>query len=258
MYQPSPAERARTVLRVATSVSLLTTPDQIQVVAVPGADATGAPLLLARSPRYADQVGEQPCVLHAVDVSPTPLPDRIRGEVWLGGWLAAVPDDERDAAIAELADGRLDADPPDPGAHLGTAFDADLLLVRLEIADVRLRDRVYGGGRAVEVDPDTYAGAAPDPLADGEAEWLGHLMAAHTAEFAQLCRLVPRRARPAGARLRPVALDRYGLLLRIDSGGGHRHVRLPFPAPVDCPGRLPDAMTQLLHAAAAYPTKKGL
>ncbi|MGH3716954.1 MAG: DUF2470 domain-containing protein [Micromonosporaceae bacterium] len=238
MYEPTPAERARTVLRVAPSVSVLTETDEIELTAVSGADGAGSPLLIAAGTWPADRLDEISCVVHAVDVSPTPLRDRVRGEVWLGGWLAAVPYEGPATITPPVGDG--------------------LTLLRLEVAEVQLRCRVFGGGLLVDIDPDEYAAATVDPLADGEAEWLSHMMAAHTAEFAQLCALVPEQARPAGSQLRPLALDRYGLLLRIDSDAGHRQVRLPFRTPVDCPGRLPDAMAELLHAAAAYHTEKGL
>ena len=249
MYEPSPEERARTVLRVASSVSALTALARVDMIATHGADHTGAPLLVVpeRSP-LAQAARDISCVVHAIDIGPAPLPDRVRGEVWLGGWLAAVPAEERADAALALAERSPDGDLLDIGAGL--------TVLRLEVAEVRLADRLFGDGRVVDLDAERYADANADPLADGEAEWLGHLMAAHPAEFAQLCSLVPEHARPPGARLHPVALDRHGLLLRIDSPSGYRHVRLPFPAPVNCPRHLPGAMTRLLRVAAA-PVRKG-
>jgi hypothetical protein len=89
------------------------------------------------------------------------------------------------------------------------------------------------------VDPVDYASARPDPLAGTEAALLGHLVAGHPAELRRLAEQLPAELR-AGAL--PVALDRYGLVLRC----GGQDVRLPFGAPVRCPRELPGRMRELL------------
>ncbi|MGH3739332.1 MAG: DUF2470 domain-containing protein [Micromonosporaceae bacterium] len=254
MPVPTPAERARTVVRVATSVSV-STASGVNVVAEHHVDATGTPLLTVPGSSPLTGIGDDACVVHAVDVSPATVPDRRRGEVWLGGWLSGVPAEQ---GVAGLPSKERPGGLPS-GERPGGLPDGAVLL-RLDVAEVRLADRLFGDGRTVAIDPDVYATAHPDPLADGEWQWLGHLVTAHQDEFAQLCRLVPDHARPTGARIHPAALDRYGLLLRIDAPAGtpHMQVRLPFATPLDCPGQLPDAMTRLLHAAAAVPTEKGV
>jgi hypothetical protein len=68
---------------------------------------------------------------------------------------------------------------------------------------------------------------------------LGHLLAGHPAELRRLAELLPAELRDGVV---PIALDRYGLVLR--SGG--EDVRLAFGKPVRCPGDLPARMRELL------------
>jgi hypothetical protein len=112
---------------------------------------------------------------------------------------------------------------------------------------------------AVEVvRPQDYAGARPDPLSGTEAALLGHLVAGHPGELRRLAELVPAELVPVELRAGavPVALDRYGLVLRC----GTEDVRLPFGAPVHCPRELPARMRELLTrtAVAADQTDTGL
>jgi hypothetical protein len=247
MFEPSPAERARTVLRAAPSVSVLTMPHHVDEISVHGADTAGRPLLLVGDgSRLATAVAAEPedltCVVHAVDVCPTPIPDRVRAELWVGGWLVPVPVAERASAAIALAE-------REPAGEL-LDIGAGQTLLRLEVAEVSLREAMSGSGQPAAICPGTYAAAIADPLIDGEAEWLGHLVTSHPAEFAQLCLLVPEGLRPPGSCLRPVALDRYGFRFRIDGPARPRHVRLAFHAPLECAGQLPRAMAGLLEAAA--------
>ena len=50
--------------------------------------------------------------------------------------------------------------------------------------------------------------------------------------------------------VRPLGLDRYGLLLRLYADGAHRDVRLPFGRPVTCGCDLREAFGDLLERAA--------
>lgn len=62
---------------------------------------------------------------------------------------------------------------------------------------------------------------------------LTHLLDDHQDLVTLLLRLV--RPLPAATVLRalPVAMDRYGITLRLEERRGHRDVRLPFPSPLD-------------------------
>jgi len=182
-------------------------------------------------------------VLHAVDVCPVPMADRIRGEVWIGGLVTEVPPTELTAAVLALAEREASGDLLDVGAGW--------LVLRLEVAEVRLDDRMNGEcGALALVEPDEYEAAEADPLADGEPEWLGHLVCAHPAEFARLCLQLDPAVRRPGCRLRPLALDRFGLRIRAEESDGHRDVLLPFETPLREPEQLAGALARLLHPAA--------
>jgi hypothetical protein len=246
MFHPSRSERAQTVLRAASTVTVLTMPDHTDVIGVHGTDDAGRPLLLvpgggALARAAADD--EITAVVHAIDVCPTPSADRVRAELWVGGWLAPVPEAEHKGALLAIAERRPDAQLLDGGSTRQ--------VLRLEVAEVRLRDTICGSGDVEDIDPTAFTGAVPDPLIDGEADWLGHLVSGHPAEFSQLCLLIPEALRPDGAALRVIGLDRYGLTFRVQRGTHHRQVRVPFPTPVGNAGQLPRAMAELLHSAAA-------
>ena len=124
----------------------------------------------------------------------------------------------------------------------------------VEVAEVLLADGAADLDRAaVAVDPDDYAAAAPDPLADDEAALLGHLIADHPAELARLTGLLPPRLLAAAVRVLPVRLDRHGLVLRASGPSGDTDVRLPFPAPIGGPHELAARMSELLAAGVAVP-----
>jgi hypothetical protein len=247
MSEPTPAERARTVLRRASVIEVLSMPDRTDVVTVHGADASGRPLLLAaEGSGLAAAIGEDPegllAVVHAVDVCPVPMPDRIRGELWIAGIVTLVPPTELTAATVALAE----RDPA--GALLDVG--AGQLVLRMEIVEIRLADRLATRCATPEiVDPEAYRAATADPLTDGEPEWLGHLVCAHPAEFAQLCLRIDPKHRPPGCTLRPVALDRFGLRIRAQADGGHRDVLVPFAAPITAAHELPRAIASLFTAA---------
>ncbi|WRZ56467.1 DUF2470 domain-containing protein [Streptomyces sp. NBC_01294] len=76
--------------------------------------------------------------------------------------------------------------------------------------------------------------ACPDPLAPYEAGMLTHLLDDHHDLVTLLLRLVqPLPTAAAVVRALPVAMDRYGITLRLEERRGHRDVRLPFPSPLD-------------------------
>ncbi|MBB5826811.1 DUF2470 domain-containing protein [Micromonospora carbonacea] len=225
----TPAERLRTLLVAADSVTLLTPthraeltgrhrvgPDGRLRVELP-ADS-GAARELARE-------GDLPAVVHAADLAPVPMPDRVRGRATLTGWLTV-----------EGLRGRR----PDLVAvlHLATAGITDT-------------------GGTTPVDPDAFATARPDPLAPAETELLRRL-ATDASTVEQLTGLVPARLRPADARIHLLRLDRAGIVLRVQAPAGStaraHDVRLPFARPL----RDPDQLDARLDALLGRPPRRAL
>ncbi len=88
-------------------------------------------------------------------------------------------------------------------------------------------------GSAVSPAPPDYHRAEPDPLHQGAAEQLQHLAGHHPDAIDVLSRLCGRAALIGAIRIVPVALDRYGVVLRIERLRDHRDVRLPFRERID-------------------------
>ncbi len=231
---PTAAERARTLVEGNSSAVLdipglqgvephlaahLMTPEQRLV------DADGDVLLRLPSGSPAVRAAarargaELVAVLEITDVAPVAVAHRIRGRAWVAGWLTAARDRR-------------------PG------------LLRLEVGEVTVDD-LWG---AEQVEPAEFAAATADPLASREAELLQHLAAAHRDRLDLLTRLVARcPGRPDGlgdaGTAVPVALDRFGLRVRLRAGGTLCDARFDFPAPVRGIGELRRALHELFAAA---------
>lgn len=248
MRIPSPAERARTAVRLSPFLRVRT-PGAGGDVDLHGTDPDGSVVLVV--PDDAPVVaavrragGEAPVLLDAADLCPVPVPDRVRARVRLVGWVHEPPPQLR----RELA--LVAADREDAGALLDIGNGRTVLYV--DVAEVLFVD---GGGDLDEVGSVTfvatadYAAARPDPLSGTEAALLGHLLHGHPAELARLAQLLPE---PLAAAAVPVALDRHGLVLR----SGTIDVRLEFGRPVSCPRELPGQMRELLARVPA-PVSRG-
>ncbi|MGW5037613.1 DUF2470 domain-containing protein [Streptomyces parvulus] len=163
--------------------------------------------------------GEPSAVLEFADVAPVPVRGRIRARLWLAGWFA-------------VADGHL-------------AFRPTRVVLR----------RPSG---AVVVDLDEFAAAEPDPLALAEARLLTHLADCHGDAVERLTRLVESDSLHGAVRVRPLAVDRHGLTLRIERARSHGDVRLPFHAPADDIGQLTERVHVLLSQASAASCPRAL
>ncbi|MDF3298929.1 DUF2470 domain-containing protein [Streptomyces tropicalis] len=211
---PGTAVRARSVLAAAWSCAVTAEGGREEFVGAHSVTADGRILLSVPedSPLRVAAVcaprGEPSAVLEFADVAPVPVRDRIRARLWLAGWCA-------------MGEGRLVFHP------------------------TRVVLREPSG--AVLVDRDDFAAAAPDPLTAAEARLLTHLADAHPDAVERLTRLVGADALFGAVRVRPLALDRHGLTLRIERARGHGDARLPFPAPADDVAQL----TERLHALLA-------
>lgn len=106
-----------------------------------------------------------------------------------------------------------------------------------------LRVRTPGAWAEVDLHGDDPDGSVV-LVAGTEAALLDHLVSGHPTELRRLADQLPRPVRDGAV---PVALDRYGLVLRCGAGD----VRLPFGAPVRCPRELPGRMRELLARSPA-------
>ncbi|MFF0489215.1 DUF2470 domain-containing protein [Nocardia sp. NPDC004068] len=220
---PSTAERVRSACAHADQAML----------ALPGTDpvptamhhlrACGDAVLTvaAASPatRAAATEFGSPAVLELTDHAPLALREPVRALVWLRGRLYAVPEHAQRALATEVA-----AEHPHP-ALLDVGHTTVLLRLVLDSAVVA------DSGGAASVCRRELREARPDPFWELESAWLRHMDADHADVIADLARHLPVRLR--GGTIRPLAIDRYGVTLRVEGDGGDHDVRLPFEGPVD-------------------------
>jgi hypothetical protein len=101
---------------------------------------------------------------------------------------------------------------------------AGTVLHRMHVAEVRQeRDGVL-----VDVDPDEFAEATPDPLRQIEFDLITDLADHHLAEMSAYVRGQLGKTSQPRAEPRVVRMDRYGFVVRLDD----RLARLAFPRPV--------------------------
>lgn len=247
VHAPGPAEAARTAVRRSPTLRVRTSTATADVD-LHGTDPAGCVVLVlpedspvVAAVRAADD--DLPTLVDAVDLCPVPVADRVRVRVRLVGWAHEPPAHLR-RELAVVA-----ADRESAGALLDIGAGRAVLF--FEVAEVL----IAGGDADLDedgayVDPEEYALAAPDPVADGEAALLGHLIADHARELESLVALLPPAVLARARRVLPVALDRYGLVLRASGPGGDTDLRLPFREPLTCPRELSHRMRELLAGAA--------
>ncbi|MFH0518618.1 DUF2470 domain-containing protein [Streptomyces sp. M41] len=196
---PTAAERARSILAAAHSMTVVTDGRDTEVRRLDGAGVMGHVHL--HTPFEGPGLppgGRVPIRLELTDVAPIPVRDRLRARVTLTGLLAA---------------------PYDPESTESTC---------MEFGQCVLEDAT---GRAYVTLHELQA-TEPDPLATSEAGMLTHLVDDHPEMVPLLLRLVRPLPRSGMLRALPVAIDRYGLTLRLEHPRTHRDVRLPFNKPV--------------------------
>jgi len=240
--RPTPAERARTVATRSgaavcaagidgSRVLAHTTTADGQVLVVVPTDGDVASAVRGSAD------GDLAALLLVTDHAPVELREPVRAQVWLSGWLTPLlPTDLQTATLAF-------ADVSPVGALLDVGRSATML--RLDLAEIVLGEC----GTVSELTPEDFLAAAPDPLAEVEADALQHLDEAHPEELALLCSRVPAAWLSHGDVVRPLGLDRWGFRLRIEGGSGHRDVRVPFAAPVAGADELGTAFNRLMCAS---------
>ncbi|MEV5613107.1 DUF2470 domain-containing protein [Streptomyces sp. NPDC052225] len=219
---PTGAERARTMLAAAGSVALTTTAvdHRLDQVVVHTVDAASRLVLL--DPADDLLTAELAAASHAglaayvevTDVAPVAVRDRVRARLTLSGRLTA--------------------------AGPGT------LVFRPAQAAISEDDKVR------TLDAAALAAAAPDPLAAHEAEILCHLDTGHADFLVELAELRHPRALSGVEYVRPVLLDRKGIVLRLEKRDAHEDLRVPFLAEARAPHEVGHRIQELLDPAAAH------
>ncbi|MFF9126865.1 DUF2470 domain-containing protein [Streptomyces sp. NPDC014889] len=223
--EPGAAQRARSVLAAAWSCAVTAEGGREEYAGAHTVTEDGRVLLhvpgdsALRAAAFFAPRGEPSAVLEFADVAPVPVRDRIRARLRLAGRL--VPDAE----------------------HL--VFHPTRVVLRQPSG-------------AVVVGAEEFAAAVPDPLALAEAGLLTHLADAHPEAVERLTRLVGPDSLHGAVRVRPLAVDRHGLTLRIERARTHGDVRLPFHAPADALDALTERMHVLLLRAGAASCPRAL
>lgn len=224
--EPTPAERARSVLAAAGSLTVTTRGHRIELIGLHTVDAAARLLLhnppdghlaaeLAMAPH-----GDLTTLVEFTDIAPVAVRERVRARLTLGGRLSAL------------------------GPKSLVFHPARAVLTEDD------------GTTTVGLDELTLA--CPDPLARHEAEMLARLDAAHAHTVAPLARLLPAREQLGATGLRPLRLDRHGLVLRLETPDAHHDVRLPFAAAATHPGEAVRQIHTLLAEATARPRRRRL
>ncbi|WP_042399316.1 DUF2470 domain-containing protein [Streptacidiphilus carbonis] len=227
--EPTDAERVRSVLQAATSLTAAANGGRhdLHGCDLLVADAAGlavrapAECRLTRETAIAGSAG-LPVLLEWTDLAPLPAGSRVRAQVCVAGRLRA---------SRPTRDG--------------------LRLLRLDVRQVVLDT----GGAEVLVDPAELVRAEPDPLATVEAALLLHLDEDHQDHVAALTGLIGPRLLRGARRLVPYALDRYGIVLRLEYADAHRDVRLAFGEPLPDAEQVGHRLHALIAAAVAAPSR---
>ncbi|MFI8370720.1 DUF2470 domain-containing protein [Streptomyces sp. NPDC085466] len=197
--RPTPAERMRSIIAVARSMTVVTDGHRHEIHTADGTPAMGR-VHLHEPTEDLDRRGAPriPIRVELTDVAPTPVRDRVRARVTLTGLVASAYGAESAASTC---------------VFLGQAVIEDA------------EGRTY-------VPLSQLTAAAPDPLAGCEAAMLHHLVADHPDLVTRLLRLASSHLKRDLVRALPLAIDRYGLTLRLERAAGQHDVRLPFPTPL--------------------------
>ncbi|WP_405487576.1 DUF2470 domain-containing protein [Nocardia sp. NBC_00511] len=161
-----------------------------------------------------------PAVLELTDQAPLQLREPVRALVWLRGWVHNVPTHAQRALATAVA-----TDHPHP-ALLDIGHTTTML--RLVIDSAVVADT----SGADAVDRDQLRDARPDPFCALEGAWLQHLQADHADVVERLARRLPPTLR-RGALIHPLAIDRYGVTLRVEAVDTDHDIRIPFPVPAN-------------------------
>ncbi|MFJ9635082.1 DUF2470 domain-containing protein [Streptomyces sp. NPDC101178] len=223
--QPTRAERVRSILVVAHSMTVVSDGVQTEVRRLDGTGAMGHIHLHAPSEDGHAPAGQRvPARLEFTDIAPTPVRERLRARVTVTGLLAAPYSTDTEASTC------------------------------MEFGQAVLED---AEGRTF-VTLEELERTETDPVAACEAGMLTHLVDDHSELVPLLLRLVRPQPDRGMVRAVPLAMDRYGVTLRLEYPRSHRDVRLPFPKPVTDIDQAGPQIHALLAAARRVSHRNGL
>jgi Protein of unknown function (DUF2470) len=154
-------------------------------------------------------------VLDITDVPPMAGSPAL-GRVWVSGWARRLDGDEARAASLDYADVDAASDLLDVGeGHVLHAMD---------VAEVRYERNE----KLVDIDPEEFAEATPDPLCRIEFDLIADLLDHHEEEMSAYVRRQLGKTFQPKAEPQVVRMDRYGFMVRLDD----KLARLAFPRPV--------------------------
>lgn len=238
--EPTAAERARTIIASASSlqVGVLNMTSVVNrhavmpngsVLFMPAPDSPERVFAVARN------LPPQQVQVTALDVGGIAPADRIRGTLSYTGMLSIMDDPLPVGARAHLADDTEDKHGP---------------VLRFRPQQIQLTwhcEVPEEGATSVDVAVADYEQAFPDPLLPHEVEWLTHLHLHHHESLRDLARLhLPDLGH---SPVRPLCLDRFGIVLRVYDDHGGRDLRLDFENPLRCGCELDVAFLDLLSEA---------
>ncbi|NDZ59922.1 DUF2470 domain-containing protein [Streptomyces anulatus] len=223
--QPTRAERVRSILTVAHSMTVVSDGLHTEVRRLDGTGAMGHIHLHAPNDGgHAPSAERVPARLEFTDIAPTPVRDRLRARVTVTGLLAApYSTDIEQSTCMEFGQAVLE--------------DAE--------------ERTF-------VTLEELEAAETDPIAACEAGMLTHLVDDHAELVPLLLRLVHPRPERGMTRAVPLAMDRFGVTLRLEYPSTHEDVRLPFPRPVTEIDQAGPQIHALLAAARRVSHRNGL
>ncbi|MEU9862985.1 DUF2470 domain-containing protein [Streptomyces sp. NPDC047971] len=227
---PTDAERIRSVIAAAGSLSLTTDGNSYDLVAMHDVDGSGR--LALHAPADSPLAAEAACaprgalsaLLEFTDIAPIAVRDRVRARVTLAGRLTPSP---------------LQTSP-------------GVLVLRLDVA----RASIQRGALVEHIGPEELERAAPDVLAVAEAAMLTHLEEGHRDVVDRLARLADPELPHTAARVAPLALDRHGITLRCEYAHGVADLRIAFRTPVKDVDEVGRQVEILLRRAVAAPSGK--
>jgi uncharacterized protein DUF2470 len=247
--RPNWAERARTVLAAAASASVLWDGGRVDLLGCHHDDPLGDVILtleststLVRSARRA--VGEDPAVtLQLTELCAVSARERVRARVSLTGRLSELANPSLDRGLDPTLTSGLR-----PALVQARSERFAQLLINVTSVTIDETSTADDAG-TVEVPIEHYRRGEPDPLYSGAAEQLQHLAARHPDAISLLTRLFDRQALIGVVRVLPIALDRYGLVLRVERLHDHCDVRLPFTHRIDTGAEAAAEIRHLLDKA---------